>query len=277
MSASLHPLSIWIRILGTPGTRHRPWVTLPVDQAMSSSVSAKVEPLTCRACGAPVPLPRADEGRCDSCDAPIRLPAKYRALLTEAEQARQARREAEERLRKLPRPFARWVASAAVGLIVVLGAGFTTAALIAWAFYGVFESVRDMLMLGVFTPMFLVVWGVIEAVAASSYTRHIEALSALPPEEEGRKPLCRVCGAPLPLEPDALAATCDYCQTDSLVTRLASRRREQLERSRREVALKLGQAVSALEVQRGDQKLLRVITLVVLVGCWLGFWFGLPH
>jgi hypothetical protein len=205
------------------------------------------------------------------------LPAEYQAARAEVEAARRARLDAEAKWRELPKPLAPWAADAAVALIVIVAAAATTASLIAWACYGYFKTVRDMLVLGVFTPLFLLVLGLIEAIASRSYARHVEALAALPPPGEGKPPRCRLCGAPLHLEPAALAATCGYCLADSLVTRLSSRRRAWLAEQRRTVELQLEAAVSALSVGRADHKLVRVITLVVLVACWLGFWFALPH
>ncbi|MFZ5786258.1 MAG: hypothetical protein ACOY3Y_07425 [Acidobacteriota bacterium] len=75
----------------------------------------------------------------------------------------------------------------------------------------------------------------------------------------------------------AALVSCDYCRTDSLVTRLSSSRRRWLEELRREVRQQLGAAVDAITNQRAERKLLRIITIVVLVACWLGFWFALPH
>jgi hypothetical protein len=43
------------------------------------------------------------------------------------------------------------------------------------------------------------------------------ALGAKAPEREGTPPGCRSCGAPLDAAPEALAATCLYCGTDSLL------------------------------------------------------------
>lgn len=241
------------------------------------SSSPALEPLTCSACGAAVALPSSDEGVCDSCDATFRLPAAYRRLRDEAEQARRLRREAEALWRRLPRPVPAWAAEAGVWVLVGACVVLTTGALIAWAIYGLFDSVRDMLVLGVFTPIFLLIWGMLEAVTARSYSAYVGKLAALPPAEQGRQPLCRVCGAPLRLEPGALAATCDYCQTDSLVLQLSPKRRRKLEQIRWKVTQQLGDAVAAMEGQRRDRKLVRIITLSVLIPCWLGFWFGLPH
>lgn len=60
----------------------------------------------------------------------------------------------------------------------------------------------------------LFVWG-----ASSDVTRRDAqaGLFAKPPTKPGTPPGCRTCGAPLAVEHGALACTCLYCGTDSLV------------------------------------------------------------
>jgi hypothetical protein len=133
-----------------------------------------------------------------------------------------------------------------------------------------------MLVLGVLTPLFVLVYGAIETVSAFAYTRDVNELSARPPIKAGGLPRCRICGAPLRLEEGALAATCDYCCTDSVVTRVSPQGRRRLDKEARIAERQLKAAISAVLTRRDDRRLARYITIPVLVITWLIFWFVMP-
>jgi hypothetical protein len=75
------------------------------------------------------------------------------------------------------------------------------------------------------------------ASAVAGTTLRFRAALAARPGGSGGAPLCRTCGAPLAADPQALAATCGYCGSDSLL--------EQIPVS--ELAASLGEALTTLE------------------------------
>jgi hypothetical protein len=86
-------------------------------------------------------------------------------------------------------------------------------------------------------------------------------LAAAPPARAGAPPSCRECGAPLAVEEGALAATCAYCGTDSLVADLPTTAES---RARRRAAERtLAEAADALARRR---RLLALGGLGLLVG-----------
>ena len=186
------------------------------------------------------------------------------------------RQAAEQEWRKLPKPLPSWFVGLVTFFIVASSAVLTTASLVAWAIYDIFSSPRDMLMLGVFAPMFVVILALVETLSAFSHARHIEALAALPPVASGAPPRCRMCGAPLLLEPSAIAATCGYCSTDSVVTRPSARSQRRLAWERQAAKRHLDEALRAAYLRRSERSLARYITVPVLVVVWLAMWFVFP-
>jgi hypothetical protein len=259
-----------------PRGRRCPAIDVRADFGAMRADVAEVAPLVCRACGAPVPLPPANEVPCSHCGARIAVPAQYATQRAKAEGTRQLRQAAEREWRKLPRPLPSWFVGLATFFIVASSIVLTTASLIGWVFYDLFASPRNMLMLGVFTPLFFVILGLVETLSAFSYARHVEALAALPPVHGGEYPRCRMCGAPLLLEPGAIAATCGYCCTDSVMTRPSARSQRRLAWERASAERSLDEALRAAYLRRSERRLARYITVGVLVVVWLIMWFAFP-
>src|SRR5262249_16436921 len=73
------------------------------------------------------------------------------------------------------------------------------------------------------------------------------ALAAAPPAKPGAPPACRECGAPLVVETGAIASTCAYCGTDSLVADVG---RAEADAGRKAAERTLAEAAGALARRR---------------------------
>ncbi len=172
-------------------------------------------PLQCRACGGDVPVVAAPAARCVYCGASVTMPAEHLHALALQGEARALRRSVEARWQRMTHEASPWTEWIAVLLCLLLPPAASALA----AFAGaspmpmmdglVFVSVPALAPGGV-----LWVW----AVASRATAQRLDGLlGAAPARRAGGNPTCRSCGAPLALEPGALAATCVYCGVDSLI------------------------------------------------------------
>ncbi len=85
---------------------------------------------------------------------------------------------------------------------------------------------------------------------------------------------CGLCDAPLRLEPDALAATCDYCAADNWLSgdHAVAQRRANEKREMRA----LQELIESDERQRADIRLLIIVSAIVCTLAFAGLWFALP-
>jgi len=178
-------------------------------------------PLQCHACGGDVPLVAAPATRCVYCGASVAIPREHVEALALHAEARALRVSVEPRWRRMTAEASPWTEWIAVGLALLLPpsisavAAFATASPLPTVDGLVFVAVPALAPGGV-----LWVW----AIASRATAQRLHgALGAAPPKRAGGNPTCRSCGAPLPLEPGAVAATCAYCGVDSIVDAAARR------------------------------------------------------
>ncbi len=200
---------------------------------MADAPALKV--LTCQACGAPVPLAKAERTRCPHCSAEVVVPDAHRQALELAEQQVQADRLTQRAFLVLGRPPV--LPLRAFGFI---GPGVTllfccfyvrlVGALETWA-AGLAErhlavNAYDWLTAG---EQWVLRWCTLAALCILSVVlgalgrrRAVRraalkaALHARAPEKKGGPALCRACGAPLTVPPNAWGVRCAYCFTDNL-------------------------------------------------------------
>ncbi len=239
---------------------------------------SRIAPLKCETCGANVPLADGEATACRYCHSVVPIPATYQELRRDGEKAREARRAVESMLRtclgrSVP-PWApqlyKWTVIPAAVLGVPLALGLTQGE------YRWF--VREWAVFGMMVPFLasLLPWLVLWAYTKPGLYMAALGVSLRPaprrPDAEGFD--CGECGAPLSVEPDALAATCDYCRADSWVSKTASGYDAKEEATRD--AKNLAALVKSREFQSFDVRLLLTIYPVVMVlGC-VGMWFLLP-
>ncbi len=187
-------------------------------------------PLRCSECGGIAPLQEALEVACPYCAAMVPIPRDYVAAAKLRTQEHATRREAEPMWRAVAdgvRPWVEYTALASVALVPP-AAALMVNLLRDWNSQGDVMAFVALPLLLPGAAIFL--W----ASAVNETTLGFKAaLGAQPGKGEGKPLGCRSCGAPLDVEPDALFATCLYCETDSLLEvmplgRLAERLRTTL-------------------------------------------------
>lgn len=173
--------------------------------------------LRCDTCGAAAPLRAAASVRCLHCRNPIAIPARWQAA-AEAHAAEEAvRRDVEPRWQTLSTAVGGWAEAVAKLALFVLPPLLTW---LAQATLSPPPSPAENLGFVAFPALLpgSLLWLWATTVNATVLRLHL-ALRARQDDPEG--PLaCRSCGAPLAVEPGAVATTCLYCGTDSLVTGL---------------------------------------------------------
>ena len=181
---------------------------------------------------------------------------------------REARVEAEAAWRQLPRPLPAWLAWMLPGLIALGLPAYVVCMILGWAFRGWFPTPLHMLGWGIFTPIFAVIFFGIDAAAARSYARRSLAMNA---QWTGEGWSCRACGGPLATEPNRLAATCDYCGADSVLTSGGARWQAFIRQGHAEAVTSLAQAVDSLAASRKERRLTRIIVFACILPFWLLF------
>lgn len=205
----------------------------------STTPSSKMglQVLTCRGCGAAVPLGEGDTVDCPYCQTTVVIPQDYRAL-RDVEGETAAKRTAAERLFKTlghpPGLLLRMWGGASIGLgylfllpFVFLFAGIAISKgtdaiskIIHANLADVLTNAQYFTVIGalMFATLGLpVVFGVYGRRRTNSRRRLQTALAALPGKRPGAPLRCRKCAAPLDIKQNALGATCYYCSTDNLV------------------------------------------------------------
>ncbi len=215
--------------------------------------------LRCPGCGAAVPLRREARTACPYCGASVETPPQWLEAAEAGEAEARVRREVEPRWRELTRRPPAWLRPAAMALVVVLPPA-TTAALV-YALTpppGTAAAFSLGALPGLLPGALLWLW---TAALGATVVELQRTFAAAPPARAGAPPSCRECGAPLAVEPGALAATCAYCGSDSLVADLPAATES---RARHKAAQKtLAQAADALARRR---RLLALGLLGLLVG-----------
>ncbi len=206
-----------------------------------------LDPLRCTHCGAAVPLLRGEPFACPYCRGRVHVPPPYHALFVAHAQEAEARHALEQRYTRVARPPRRRLDQAAVGLVLVappvLAALWVVVARVPPSAVGVFA--------GAIVPALLpgLALGIWSAAVHATLVRFELALAALPPEDDGGPPRCRICGAPLALAAGAISARCAYCGSDSLIGHVAEATRVLANKLRDELRT-LGHAIAALRIRR---------------------------
>jgi phage FluMu protein Com len=199
-----------------------------------------LEVLRCKQCDAPLALADADTVTCPSCKTINDVPATYRELHRARIADAAARDQAEHVLRSLDTPpstvvkvLARTFDQNMFAFLVFFGAPVMLwAVLLAlraddWiARHFHYASGDDVpfgytaaimltaLFVFVFVPR---VFGVYANRRVADRGHLLAALAARPPKVPGAASQCRMCGAPLAIEPDKILAVCSYCRAENAV------------------------------------------------------------
>ncbi len=201
-------------------------------------------PVRCHSCKGSVPLIAQSQVSCPYCGTQVAIPADYVAAAAARSQQIAARREAEPLWRKL--------SGSGYKTGIVFGASLLFTLPVVASFIAHLRE-PPMPQLVIFARFVgpallpgLLIWIWAAAVGATKRSM-IDAMAARPAEKEGHPPSCRECGAPLATEERALAASCAYCGTDSVLVDIAVDR----ERAAAEQALRtLDDANTALARRR---------------------------
>lgn len=208
-----------------------------------------LEVLRCRQCDAPLALADAATVTCPACAAVNEVPAAYRALHAARIADAAARDRAERVLRTLdvpPSPAVKVLARVfdqnmfaflvLFGVPTVLGAVMLALRADAWIAQHLHYRSADDVPFGytvaiIVTLMFVFAFvprtlGVYANRRVTDRRRLLSALAARPPTVPGAASSCRMCGAPLAVEPDQILAVCSYCRAQNAVhldTRLVAK------------------------------------------------------
>ncbi|MBX3128103.1 MAG: hypothetical protein KF718_15370 [Polyangiaceae bacterium] len=173
-------------------------------------------PLTCPRCGSHVAVSLGAATRCRHCATELPIPELYRSAQAKLASAVELRRRVEVRWRRMTAQaswWTEWVAAALMLFLPPLAA--VLAVYVVWFPLAMLDGLVFVATPAILPGGILWVW----AIASRATAARINAeLLARAPSKPGGDPACRACGAPLAVDPEAFAATCLYCGTDSLVT-----------------------------------------------------------
>ncbi|MBV8760441.1 MAG: hypothetical protein JO257_24325 [Deltaproteobacteria bacterium] len=196
--------------------------------------------LRCTRCDAPLTLADAESVTCASCGAENPVPAAYRELHRARVADQAGRAEAERLLRSLDRPprmatkvLARtfdqnmFAFLVLYGVPVGLGAIFLGLRADVWIAHAWHYASPDDVPFGytaiiIFAALFVLAFvpralGVYANRRVADRAKVLSALAAKPPNVPGSAAQCRMCGAPLAVEPDRIVAVCSYCRAENAV------------------------------------------------------------
>ena len=212
---------------------------------MSARGGKQLQPLRCGSCGAPVPLAEAEHVHCPHCGSEVALPPGYLEAMRLHRETAAARRAAEPVWQALARPRSGGLSALAMLLVVFLPPLATLLAnLVPYPPLSKMAIMAFVTLPAVLPGAGLYIWTLaVDATAVGLRNQ----LSAKPPPRGGGSPTCRNCGAPLEVEADAVAASCAYCGTDSLVVGIGE---AELAGGLRAAVRTLGEAVRRLRVRR---------------------------
>lgn len=235
-------------------------------------MTTKLRPVSCGGCGAPIPLavpsPRVT---CRYCGAVTELPREYVEAADIRRREGEARRRAEPLWRRLSGGAPPWAKTLGLVLLVALP---PVLSLVAWLIPPLRLGVAHITAL-VGLPAILPGAGVwLWALAVSATTARFTSALAAARSEEGNRPLCRSCGAPLEVEEGALCATCGYCGTDSLLEEIPV---NALARQLGEAMSSLGEAAHRLRARRAILGLGTAAAVLLVAAASVLLWVALLH
>lgn len=182
----------------------------------------KLQTLSCPSCGRPSPLSDEDRVTCGACRGVIAIPPEYQQLRAGARDARETRRRAEQRLQAVI--DAHWPRSYATlaGVVWVLVA---IAAPVCFALTGPWSARAWVVMAGLMPSAIMGFFCVLVISRTLNPALYLATFQRrLMPRLKDEQLCCGSCGAPLAVEAEARAATCDYCHADSWIVAPASLR-----------------------------------------------------
>lgn len=199
-----------------------------------------LEILRCTKCDAPLVLADSEQVTCPGCGTVNAVPEAYRELHRARLADTGARVQAEKVLRRLDRPPSMatkliaqtfdqnmFVFILLFGIPVGIGVLIFAAGILDWLTAHLhYADARDLpwgytavlIIVAVFVVAFVPrAFGVYANRRVVDRTRLLAALAARPPSVPGAASLCRICGAPLAVEKDAIVAVCSYCRAQNAV------------------------------------------------------------
>jgi phage FluMu protein Com len=242
---------------------------------MASDAGA-LDVLRCTQCDAPLALADTDTVKCPSCGTVNDIPASYRELHHHRIADTAARARAEKVLRSLDAPasmpvkvLARIFDHNMFVFMLLFGVPLTLRAVMlgmhaeAWyakhfhyasvddvPYWVLFASILVTMLVFAFVPRAL---GVYANRRVADRQRLLAALAAKPPKVPGAASQCRICGAPLAVEPDKILAVCSYCRAENAVHLETT-----LVKQAHDVAHAIGHEVSdAVKVDRAERSAMR--------------------
>ena len=182
-----------------------------------------IEQLKCASCNASLPLADAPTVKCWYCGAARTVPDELRRALRVARARTRATALAASLWRKLESvrvPRALYVASSVTPL-ALFAAGIVCGLAVALIAPSRRALVPRLLAWAVWLPLVPVTYAAcavgLRNLLASGVDWIAATYAAVPPASEGGPPGCRLCGAPLTVEPEDVFVRCAYCDTESLV------------------------------------------------------------
>jgi hypothetical protein len=182
-----------------------------------------IEQLKCASCNASLALADAPSVQCWYCGEVCRVPEELRRLLRLARERTQATTRAAAQWRQLEAvrvPRALYVACSLMPLALFAG-GIVAGLAVAWLIPARRAAVAPALAWTTWLPLIPLTYAAFErglrAMLASGVDWISATFASLPPANEGGPPRCRLCGAPLTIEPDDIFVRCAYCDAESLV------------------------------------------------------------
>jgi hypothetical protein len=182
-----------------------------------------IEQLKCASCNASLPLADAPSVLCWYCGAVRSVPAELRRALSVARERTQATERATVQWRRLEAirvPRALYVACSVAPFVLFVagvGASLTVAALVPARRAMVPQALAWAMWLPLIPVSYVAGKIGLRNLLASGVDWISATFASLPSAVEGGPPGCRLCGAPLTVEPDDVFVRCAYCDTESLV------------------------------------------------------------
>jgi hypothetical protein len=182
-----------------------------------------IEQLKCTSCNASLPLADAPSVSCWYCGAARSVPDELRRALSVARERTKATARATAQWRSLEAvhvPRALYVACS-VTPFVLFAVGIGAALNVAWLVPARRTAVPQALAWAMWVPLIPVTYAAgkigLRNLLASGTDWISATFASLPSAVEGGPPGCRLCGAPLTVEPEDIFVRCAYCETESLV------------------------------------------------------------
>jgi hypothetical protein len=188
-----------------------------------TAVAPMIEQLKCGSCNASLPLADAPSVKCWYCGAECHVPDELRRALRLARERTRATALAAalwRRLESVRVPRALYVASS-VAPLTLFAAGVACGLAAVLLIPARRAMVPRVLAWAVWLPLVPVMYVACEVGLRNLLASGVDWIAAtyasVPPATEGGPPGCRLCGAPLTVEPEDVFVRCAYCDTESLV------------------------------------------------------------